>query len=287
MKNFIKTLFLFSTIFGTSILNSHAQSVFNNNAQNKKIAEIFDRYQNLDSIYIEYINNTPTFLFLYEPLKEKPTNPYIKNKLTTYKVDFEGDQLWLKQDYNLLYQFIFQDQLLSEIQKPKERKKFNLVITPKKSVVQDIFQSGPGASAILTPPKKQDFIKLLNMNYKDCVDVVTDSVLIIQAVISRDGALLDNAILYGKSEPLYHYFMKTYQNFEASKPVQKQDRKNYQNRNEKWLFKPRISNTQRSSLIDIYLRLNPDKTFTLTADGNYRTLKIKDYQQTPGDPIFY
>ncbi len=284
MKNLKKTLFLFFIIFGTSILNSHAQSVFKNN---KKISEIYDTYQNIDSIYIEYINNTPTFLFLYEPLEGKSSNPDLKRKSTIYSLDFEGDKLCLELQYNLLYRFIFQDQLGSEIQKSNEKKNFNLVITSKKSVVQDIFQSGPGASAILNPENKQDFITLLNTNYKDCTDVITDSVLIIQAVINRIGGIQNSEIIYGKSEPLYQYLMKTYHYFEASQPVQEKIRKNFPNRNVKWLFKPRVSNTQRTSLIDIYLRLNPDKTFTLSAEGNYRRLKIKDYQETPYDPIFY
>jgi len=287
MKDFIKTLFLFFIIFGTSILNSHAQSVFKNDTQNKKISEIFDTYQNIDSIYIEYINNIPTFLFLYEPLEGKSSNPDLKRKSTIYSLDFEGDKLCLEKQNDLLYQFIFQDQLGSEIQKSSEKKNFNLVITSKKSVVQDIFQSGPGASAILNPEKKQDFITLLNTNYKDCTDFITDSVLIIQAVINRIGGIQNSEIIYGKSESLYQYFMKTYQYFEASQPVQEKIRKNFPNRNVKWLFKPRISNTQRTSLIDIYLRLNPDKTFTLSAEGNYRRLKIKDYQEDPNDPIFY
>ncbi|MCS3557609.1 MULTISPECIES: hypothetical protein [unclassified Sphingobacterium] len=284
MKDFIKTLFLFFIIFGTSILNSHAQSVFKNN---KKISEIYDTYQNIDSIYIEYINNTPTFLFLYEPLEGKSSNPDLKRKSTIYSLDFEGDKLCLELQYNLLYRFIFQDQLGSEIQKSNEKKNLNLVITSKKSVVQDIFPSGPGASAILNPENKQDFITLLNTNYKDCTDVITDSVLIIQAVINRIGGIQNSEIIYGKSEPLYQYLMKTYHYFEASQPVQEKIRKNFPNRNVKWLFKPRVSNTQRTSLIDIYLRLNPDKTFTFSAEGSYRRLKIKDYQEDPNDPIFY
>lgn len=71
MKNLKKTLFLFFIIFGTSILNSHAQSVFKNDIQNKKIDEIFDIYRNIDSIYIQYQDNTPFTLFIYEPLEGK------------------------------------------------------------------------------------------------------------------------------------------------------------------------------------------------------------------------
>lgn len=286
MRCFIKTLFLFYIIFATSILKNYGQSVFKNNAQNEKIAEIFNTYQNIDSIYLQYEDKAPSTLFIYEPLKEKHSNPYITKDITTYKVDFEGDQLWLDQDYKLIHQFIFQDELESEIQKTTDKEDYTLTITSKKSAFNDFLQSG-GVGAVINPQKKQDFIKLLNTNYRDCTDVIKDSVLIVQAFILRNGEIGDNEIIYGKSEFLYNYFMKTYHSFEASQPLQKNDRRDFQNRNEKWLFKPRISNTQRTSLIDIYLRLNPDKTFTFSAQGNYRRLKIKDYHKNPNDPIFY
>ncbi|NJI72252.1 hypothetical protein HCX49_03450 [Sphingobacterium kitahiroshimense] len=286
MRCFIKTLFLLFIIFGTSILKNYGQSVFKNNSQNEKIAEIFNTYQNIDSIYLQYEDKAPSTLFIYEPLKEKHSNPYITKDITTYKVDFEADQLWLNQDYKLIYQFIFQDELESEILKTTDKKDYTLTITSKKSAIRDFLQSG-GVGAVINPHKKLDFINLLNTNYRDCTDVIKDSVLIIQAVILRNGEIGDNEIIYGKSRFLYNYFMKTYYSFEASQPIQKKDSRDFQNRNEKWLFKPRISNTQRTSLIDIYLRLNPDKTFTLSAQGNYRRLKIKDYHKNPNDPIFY
>ncbi|QQD13966.1 hypothetical protein [Sphingobacterium sp. UDSM-2020] len=194
--------------------------------------------------------------------------------------------MWLEQKYNLLYQFIFQDHLVSQVQKTKDKENYTLTITRRKSAIRDYLQSG-GVGATLNLEKKQDFITLLNKNYKDCTNVITDSVLIIQAVINRIGGIQNSEIIFGKSEPLYQYLMKTYHYFEASQPVQEKIRKNFPNRNVKWLFKPRVSNTQRTSLIDIYLRLNPDKTFTLSAEGNYRRLKIKDYQEAPYDPIFY
>lgn len=286
MKDLIKTLFLFYVIFGTFILKSYGQSVFKNNAQNEKIAKIFNTYKNIDSIYIQYQDKSPSTLFIYEPLNEKHSNTHVTKDITTYKVDFEGDQLWLEQDYNLIYKFIFQDELESEIQQTTDKEDYTLTITSKKSAIRDFLQSG-GVGAVINPPKKQDFIKLLNSNYKDCTEVITDSVLIIQAVIDRIGGIQNNEILYGKSKFLYNYFMKTYHLFEASQPVKKEERRDFPNRNEKWLFKPRISNTQRTSLIDIYLRLNPDRTFTLSAQGNYRSLKIKDYHINPNDPIFY
>lgn len=286
MRSFIKTLFLFFTIFITFILKSHAQFVFKDKTQNEKIAEIFNTYQNIDSIYIQYKDKAPSTLFIYEPLKEKYSNPNITKDITTYNVDFEGDQLWLQQDYNLIYQFIFQDELESEIQKTTDKEDYTLTITPKKSAIRSFLQSG-GVGAVINSKKKLDFIKLLNTNYIDCTDVITDSILIIQAVILRNGEIGENEIIYGKSKFLYNYFMKTYHYFETSQPVEKEDRRGFQNGNEKWLFKPRISNTQRTSLIDIYLRLNPDKTFTLSAQGNYRRLKIKNYLINLNDPIFY
>ncbi|MEJ5092856.1 hypothetical protein, partial [Sphingobacterium faecium] len=76
MRCFIKTLFLFYIIFATSILKNYGQSVFKNNAQNEKIAEIFNTYQNIDSIYLQYEDKAPSTLFIYEPLKEKHSNPY-------------------------------------------------------------------------------------------------------------------------------------------------------------------------------------------------------------------
>ncbi|QRY57232.1 hypothetical protein [Sphingobacterium siyangense] len=286
MRGFVKTLFIFFVIFISFILKNYAQSVFKNKTQNEKINEIFNTYQNIDSIYIQYKDKAPSVLFVYEPLKEKHSNPYITKDITTYKVDFEGDKLWLQRDYNLLYQFIFQDELESEIEKTTDKKDYTLMITSKKSAISSFLQSG-GVGAVINPKKKQDFIKLLNTNYIGCADVITDSILIIQAVILRNGEIGENEIIYGKSKFLYNYFMKTYLNFVANQPAKKEDHRNFQNKNDKWLFKPRISNTQRTSLIDIYLRLNPDKTFTVSTQGNYRLLKIKDYHINPNDPIFY
>lgn len=39
------------------------------------------------------------------------------------------------------------------------------------------------------------------------------------------------------------------------------------------------------SLIDIYVRLNKDNTFTVSASGELRKLKINDFKDDPANPI--
>lgn len=278
----MKFLFLLLLTIGSFIENSCAQSAFKDSSDEKKIQAIFNTYKNIDSLDIVFFKNIPLLLYVDEPLEAELAYTGNKKKLTIYYLNFEGDQFWLKRRYNLLYDFVFQEELISKIKSPEHEEEFGIAITPKGSRIVDAssYSSASGPGAFLNPQRKQDFIDLLNKNYLSKNEAVTDSVLIIQFATTRDGTLVQHEILHGhKESPLYKNFFKTYAEFNSKLPKERYPAT-------KGLVMPKMQNGERVGLIDFFIRLNPDRTFTVSAQGNDRDLKIKDFKNDPDNPLF-
>ena len=281
MKKKMKILFLLLLIFGCFIENGCAQSAFKDSSDDKKIRAIFNTYKSIDSLNIVFFKNMPTLLYVDEPLEAEFLDQGNKKKLTIYYLNFEGDQFWLKRKYDLLYEFVSQKDFISKIEHPGHGKEFRVLLTPKSSKVIDrAYSSASGPGAYLNPKRKQDFIDLLNKNYLSKNEAVTDSILIIQFATTRDGTLAQHEILYGhKGSSLYKNFLKTYAEFNSTLPKERYPAT-------KGLVLPKMQNGERVGLIDFFLRLNPDRTFTVSAQGNDRDLKIKDFKNDPDNPLF-
>lgn len=53
-------------------------------------------------------------------------------------------------------------------------------------------------------------------------------------------------------------------------------------------FHPYISNERHyRGIVDMYVRIKPDRTFIVSSTGVGRDLKIKDYQDDPKDPMYF
>lgn len=115
----MKFLFLLLLTIGSFIENSCAQSAFKDSSDEKKIQAIFNTYKNIDSLDIVFFKNIPLLLYVDEPLEAELAYTGNKKKLTIYYLNFEGDQFWLKRKYNLLYDFVFQKELISKIKSPE------------------------------------------------------------------------------------------------------------------------------------------------------------------------
>lgn len=281
MKKKMKFLFLLLLTIGSFIENSCAQSAFKAASDNKKVETIFNNYKSIDSLNVVFFKNIPTLLYVNESLESGLSGPGKKKKLTIYYLNFEGDQFWLKKQYNLLYEFVSQKDFISKIAPPEHGREFRLLLTYKGSKVVDrAYSSASGPGAVLNSKRKQDFIRLLNRNYTTKKVPAADSILIIQFATTRDGTLGQHEILYGhKGSSLYKNFFKTYAEFNSTLPKERYPAT-------KGLVLPKMQNGERVGLIDIFIRLNPDRKFTVSAQGNDRDLKIKDFKDDPDNPLF-
>ncbi|MEZ0454789.1 hypothetical protein ABTW24_24585 [Sphingobacterium thalpophilum] len=281
MKKNITILFLLLLVFGFFIENGCAQSAFKDSSDEKKLQAIFNTYKNIDSLNMVFFNNIPSLLYVDEPLEAELAYTGNKKKLTIYYLNFEGDQFWLRNKYNLLYDFVSQKDFISKVEHPGQGKEFRILLTRKGSKVVDrAYSSASGPGAFLNPQRKLDFIDLLNKNYLSKNEAVTDSILIIQFATTRDGTLAQHEILYGhKESPLYKNFFKTYAEFNSRLPKERYPAT-------KGLVLPKMQNGERIGLIEFFIRLNPDRTFTVSAQGNDRELKIKDFKNDPENPLF-
>lgn len=281
MKKRMKFLFLLLLTFCSFIENSFAQSAFKATLDEKKVATIFNNYKNIDSLSIAFFRNQPIRLYISEP-KNKLSKHNGNNELTMYYLNFEGDQFWLKRKYSLLYDFVFQQELISKIVYSDYEREFGLVLTHNGSKIIDgpNYSSASYPGARLNSTRKEDFIRLLNQNFTTKKVPAADSILIIQFATTRDGTLTQHEILYGhKASSLYENFLKTYAEFNSTLPKERYPAT-------KGLVLPKMQNGERVGLIDIFIRLNPDRTFTVSAQGNDRDLKIKEFKNDPDNPLF-
>ncbi|PUV25099.1 hypothetical protein [Sphingobacterium athyrii] len=277
----MKLLFLLLLFFCSVIENSCAQSAFKDSSDEKKVQAIFNTYKNIDSLNVVFFNNIPSLLYVDEPLEAELADTGNKKKLTIYYLNFEGDQFWLRKKYNLLNEFVSQKDFIFKVEHPGQGKEFRILLTRKGSKVVDrAYSSASGPGAVLNSKRKQDFIRLLNQNYTTKKVPAADSILIIQFATTRDGTLGQYEILYGhKGSSLYKNFLKTYAEFNSTLPKERYPAT-------KGLVLPKMQNGERVGLIDFFIRLNPDRTFTVSAQGNDRDLKIKDFKNDPDNPLF-
>ncbi len=264
-------------------LITHGQSVFKDHSIQKRAKEIFNQYPNLDSVAFIFTNDKPYLLYLDEPplVNSEKMDSTIKNRRVRsfYMLGFESDQFFLKNRYAGIYEFVFQKKLIDKIKKPKDKSSFRISLTREGTYFRAVGGSASGPGAHFNLRRKKAFFDLLNNGLSKMKTPVVDSLLILQAIVEADGWLLKpHEILYGNTGPLYDYFLKVYTDFSESK--------------EKYLytyglFMPKLqSGSPKRGLIDIYVRLNPDNTITMSAIGDYRKLMIKNYIEDRNNPVY-
>lgn len=269
-------------VFALVSLMTYGQKVFRSHSSDKKIADIFNEYPKLDSVAIIFSHDQPFLLYIDEAPTKDSINSNNSRRLkrirSFYMLGFESDQFFLKRRYEDLYEFVFQKKLISKINKGKGKEYLQISLTREGAFFRALDgPASPGAHFNLK--RKKAFFDLLNTGLSNMKTPIVDSLLILQAIVETDGWLLEpHEILYGSTGPLYDYFFRVYTDFSESK--------------EKYLytyglFMPKIEGgTPRRGLVDIYVRLNPDNTITISAIGDYRKLLIKNYKKDPNNPVF-
>jgi len=257
-----------------------------NSSVRKELKAIFAHDDHLDSLQFIYNNKILRGLKIF---KKTDSNTLYDNQIelskplkikhpSFYALYFEGDLFWLKKEFPLLYHFVNNRKVLDFVPVGNDKKNFKLAIGRKGIHLR---KSDTGSVyALLDPSRGKEFVDHLNLNYRTPIPNLKDSMLIIQAVVERSGRLGDHMLLYGASGNFYDYFLKTYDHYvKENLPF---DRKpTYES-----LFRPFLSSgTPFRSLIDIYVRLNADNTFTVSACGELRRLKMKDFKDNPDSPI--
>lgn len=261
------------TILSTNVFGQN-QIKFKDERINKNIKTLFQNNKELDSIMIEFHDSMPLRLEVYKQSDsvtkyqtDARAKPFIIKHGTFYNLTFDGDVYFVKKELNLLYQITSNKNLIKKISNIGKEKNFRIVIThdalyKRKFVGNDTF------FAVLKPKRKNEFIELLNNNYTDSLKFGSDSILIFQAIVYKGGNLGETAILHGEKK-LLDFFFSNYEPF--TKKAHMFPRES--------LFQPYLAGGRPLvSLIDVYLKINADKTFILSATGEQRKLKIKNYK---------
>lgn len=282
LKHF--SIFLtFLILQGYSIfLKAQVKVDFKNEELESSIHEIFNSYQDMDSIRVPFFNGVPMSVSIYR--KSNPENPlsYVSENTVYYNLKFDGDCYLLKKQFPLLLKLVCLKSNAKKIGKVIKEKSPLLVFTKPQTYYFSLKTESGGSypTAQIKQDKLEELVTILNNNYKEEIVPTGDSVLIFQAVVNNDGSLLaEMELLYGKKDGFYEYFLSTYDYYMKDILT----RINFREK----LYLPYLQNGQRRGLIDIFVRLNPDKTFTIAATGEGRKLKLKNYQDDPNNPIFY
>lgn len=281
--SFFLTYFLFG-----SILCSFGQEkfTFSNSQIRKELKSIFAHDKRLDSFHLIIRDNNLSGLKVFgntdlttEYHNEiELTSPVIYRQFSFYDLSFEGDLFFLKKDFPDIYQFVGNAKLKEQIKTVKENKFFVISVTPRKNYLIEFGQDFMYAALNLR--LFEDFIKELNLQYSSSKPIVKDSILIIQAVVNKSGRISDPAILYGSNSEIYRHFFKTYEDYNDKFFP-------YNKRPYDSLIRPFLKDgTPMRSLIDIYLKLNSDDTFTVSGSGKLRKLKIPNFKNDPNNPVW-
>jgi len=283
----LKSLLLVYFLIGVSLCGIAQQKLtIQNPSVRKELKAIFAHDDNLDSLQFIYNNKVLRGLKIF---KKTDSNTLYYNQIelskplkikhpSFYALYFEGDLFFLKKEFPLLYHFVNNHEVLDFVQVKNGKKNFKLAIGRKGIHLRN--SDAGSVYALLDPSRGKEFVDQLNLNYRTPIPNLKDSILIIQAVLERSGRLGDHVLLYGASENFYEYFLKTYDHYiKENLPFDREPK--YES-----LFRPFLSSgTPLRSLIDIYVRLNADNTFTVSTCGELRRLKIKDFKDNRDSPI--
>uniref|UniRef100_UPI0028A7F23C hypothetical protein n=1 Tax=Sphingobacterium athyrii TaxID=2152717 RepID=UPI0028A7F23C len=236
---------------------------------------IFENYPDVYGLQINFRNDIAESIYIIGKNKD---NILKGSKYKTYySLKYSGDLFFLKKKFPLIDKFVRSNRLADNIKVHERERNFVLVVEPLSTSIKPLSDTEPiycgfRHSSLL------EFTKLLNNHFKDGIIPSGDSILIIQAIVNKDGALGKKMLLHGnEDDKLYSYICDNYQDY---------NQENKANLNEKGLFLPYLSGGRPfTSIIEIFVRLNPDKTFTVNGSGRERKLRIKGYEGGPNDPL--
>lgn len=257
-----------------------AQGKINHDTNLKKTIEaLFATYNRLDSISIQFENNKAQHLYLYRKPTSENVPKYNYDHIGYFSLEFEGDLYLLKKQYPMILEFLNDKKLLLKNGLPDKSVSVRLTIESNNSFLRKpIYASSVFARVNKT--RMIEFMKLLHDNYNDSIIPPKDSTLIFQAVVDKAGNLGQTEVLQGNKNNFYDYLLNNYKNYTKNLLPKTSS---YIGEN---LISPYLTaGRPLNSIIDIYVRLNSDKTFTVTGNGRERKLKLKNFTEDPNSPL--
>ncbi len=258
-----------------------AQVNFNSIPIKEEINSILIANPQIDSIHIQFFQNTPSKLEIF---KESNVVRNYKNRkdIFFYDLSFEGDKLLLSDDFPTIKNLLNKN-LATTIQKPETVKNFKLVIGKKYSQLRD---SVPiyGLYPTMTPQRKKSLQNFLSSQYKEFAKEVftKDSVLLFQAIVDKSGNLIQIELLKGRKSDFYNFILDSYRYY-----VENILNKTNTATGKSLLLPAMLNGRPIRSLIDMYVRLNPNNTISISSNGIQRRLRIKNYQEKVNEPLIW
>ncbi|WP_294347380.1 hypothetical protein [uncultured Sphingobacterium sp.] len=236
------------------------------------LTEIFAKYNDVKRMQIVVRNDLAEAVYVDGPIDDDVLKGSKNN--TYFSLKYLGDLFFLKKQYPLIEKLTKNKELMNSI----DRQDRNFILTLE---AQSISIKPPFDGSVfcgLRYSSQLEFQKKLNANYKETIVPFGDSILILQAIVNRDGSLGKKMLLHGdEDDKLYSYICDNYQDY---------NQENKANLTRKGLFLPyRSGGIPFTSIIEIFVRLNSDRTFSVSGSGRERKLRIKDYKEDPNDPL--
>jgi hypothetical protein len=269
---FICCFLVIFTCFNTALAQNKVD--FRNKHVTKNIAKIFENYPDVNGLHINFRNDTAESIYILGKIGD---NILKGSKYKTYySLKYSGDLFFLKKKFPMIDEFVRSNRFANNIEVHENERNFVLVVEPLSTSIKPLSDTEPVFCGFRHSSLLK-FVKRLNTQYKEIIVPSGDSILIIQAIVNKDGTLGKKMLLHGnEDDQLYRYLCENYEAYLAEDRVDQQHR----------LFLPyRSGGTPLTSVIEIFVRLNPDKTFTVNGSGRERKLRIKDYKGNPNDPL--
>jgi len=261
--------FLFICLFSTVLAQ---ERITLNKYVKHSLTEIFTNYNDVKRVQIVVRNDLAEAVYVDGPIDDDVLKGSKNN--TYFSLKYLGDLFFLKNKFPLIEQLVQNKQLVNSID--RQDRNFILAVEAQSISIKPLSDGSVFCGFRYSSQLK--FQKKLNANYKETIVPSGDSILILQAIVNRDGSLGKKMLLHGdEDDKLYSYICDNYQDY---------NQENKANLNRKGLFLPyRSGGTPFTSIIEIFVRLNPDRTFSVSGSGRERKLRIKDYKEDSNDPL--
>lgn len=158
---------------------------FRNKHLKKDIVNIFENYPDVYGLQINFRNDTAESIYIIGKNKD---NILKGSKYETYySLKYSGDLFFLKKKFPLIDKFVRSDKLVDNIKVHKKERNFALAVEAQSISIKPL--SGGSVFCAFRYSSQLKFQKKLNANYKETIVPSGDSILILQAIVNRDGSL--------------------------------------------------------------------------------------------------
>ena len=197
----------FCLLFSTAFLGGLAQS---SDALNESQGELQDRlqvslkavfesYPDLDSVELQCEDSIPIFLQLF--FRKDALEGSAKGKFEGYYLVFEGDRYVLRQKYDTLFTFVFDERSIDLISQITDTSTFRAVFNRESLSFRRVYGWAGSIPAIFPEAAREKLADMIRNAFNNGCWVSEDSVLTIQAIVERDGAFGDMGVIVGHDTP--------------------------------------------------------------------------------------